>query len=288
MSALTDLFTAMANKIRSKTGTATTYTPTEMASDGIDDVYDAGVASVPTPTSITPSNANPVTLTANTAVKPTANGYAISSYNNVTPSNSTPVALASGDIDKMGGNGYAIASYNSLSPSNVDPVQLTGNTIYKVTSGVSGYAIRSYSAKLPSDSNPPSVASGDIVLMGGAGYLVSSNPNDNVPTLIGTQTVASTSNVTMTLTESISNYRYIYVTGSGNFNGNYDSTDSKFAKCLIKVSYLKNNTVTCYFLSGQDGSMTQRTVTVTYSTDTKLIFKANNSVSRAIGVYGIK
>lgn len=44
MSALTDLFTALANKIRSKTGTATTYTPPQMVSSGIDDVYNAGVA----------------------------------------------------------------------------------------------------------------------------------------------------------------------------------------------------------------------------------------------------
>lgn len=42
MSALTDLFTSMANKIRNKTGGSDTYTPAEMVSDGIDDVYDAG------------------------------------------------------------------------------------------------------------------------------------------------------------------------------------------------------------------------------------------------------
>lgn len=49
MSALTDLFTALANKIRSKTGGQETYTPLEMVSDGIDDVYDAGViAGTPT------------------------------------------------------------------------------------------------------------------------------------------------------------------------------------------------------------------------------------------------
>lgn len=41
MSALTDLFTALANKIRSNLGVSDTYTPTEMVS-AIDDVYDAG------------------------------------------------------------------------------------------------------------------------------------------------------------------------------------------------------------------------------------------------------
>lgn len=103
MSALTDLFTAMANKIRSKTGTQTTYTPSEMVSDGIDDVFDAGVASVPTPTSITPSNSSPVSLTANTPVNPTASGYAISSYTNRTPSttNRSYTSLSSGTINRI-------------------------------------------------------------------------------------------------------------------------------------------------------------------------------------------
>lgn len=43
MSALTDLFTSLANAIRAKTGGSDTYTPPEMV-DAIDDVYDAGVA----------------------------------------------------------------------------------------------------------------------------------------------------------------------------------------------------------------------------------------------------
>ena len=45
MSALTDLFSSFANKIRSKTGSSDTYTPTEMV-DAIDDVYDAGKKNV--------------------------------------------------------------------------------------------------------------------------------------------------------------------------------------------------------------------------------------------------
>lgn len=105
MSALTDLFTAMANKIRSKTGTQITYTPAEMVSDGIDDVFDAGVASVPTPTSITPSNSSPVELTANVAVKPSAAGYAIESYATETPSDAYPPIIPNGKIIKANGAG---------------------------------------------------------------------------------------------------------------------------------------------------------------------------------------
>lgn len=120
MSALTDLFTDLANKIRSKTGTSTTYTPLEMVSDGIDDVYDAGYAAGGgggvTPTSITPSNSSPASMTAGNAYEPTANGYAISSYSSITPSSSSPVSLSSGSIYKPSSSGYAIASYSGITP----------------------------------------------------------------------------------------------------------------------------------------------------------------------------
>lgn len=105
MSALTDLFTSYANKIRSKVGGSQTYTPLEMV-DAIDDVYDAGAASVPTPTDITPSNASPVALAANTPVNPTASGYAISSYSSKTPSDTNPPSISSGAIIKASASGY--------------------------------------------------------------------------------------------------------------------------------------------------------------------------------------
>lgn len=82
MSALTDLFTAMANKIRSKTGGSDTYTPAEMVSDGIDDVYDAGVAAGTTPTQTKSVTAG----TSQIIVSPDT-GYALSSVTvNPTPS----------------------------------------------------------------------------------------------------------------------------------------------------------------------------------------------------------
>ena len=49
MSALTDYFTSLANKIRSKTGSSSTMTPTEMV-DEVDSVYSAGQANPPTQT----------------------------------------------------------------------------------------------------------------------------------------------------------------------------------------------------------------------------------------------
>lgn len=83
MSALTDLFTTLANKIRSKTGGSDTYTPPEMVA-AIDDVYDAGVAAGTTPTQTKTVTAG----TSATTVTPDQ-GYALSSVTvNPTPSQS--------------------------------------------------------------------------------------------------------------------------------------------------------------------------------------------------------
>lgn len=108
MSALTDYFSSLANKIRSKVGGVQTYTPLQMVS-AIDDVYDAGAASVPAPTSITPSNSSPVTLTANTAVKPTSGGLAIQSLIDIVP-DSAGQPLSNGGIYKMLGSAYVYDS----------------------------------------------------------------------------------------------------------------------------------------------------------------------------------
>lgn len=188
MSALTDLFTAMANKIRSKTGTATTYTPSEMVSDGIDDVYDAGVAAGGTSTPITPSNSSPASMTSGTKYTPSTNGYAIRSYDSVTPS-STPESVASGDIVKIGGSGVivdAIPTPTSITPSNANPVALTANTA--VTPTANGHAIESYTTVIPSATPAhvnadsmvrTSVYGGDIV-----SAIFPESPSNSNPTLL--------------------------------------------------------------------------------------------------------
>lgn len=122
------------------------------------------------PTSITPSDANPVALTANTAVKPTANGYAIASEpTSVTPSDSSPVTLTSGGIYRMAGSGKAVANVNSISPSTNMP-SLTAGNIYKPNNN--GYAISAYTTITPSDSNPPALTGGSVyrVQPGNSGY----------------------------------------------------------------------------------------------------------------------
>ena len=172
MSALTDLFTSMANKIRSKVGGSQTYTPLQMVS-AIDDVYDAGAASVPAPASITPSNASPVALTANTAVKPTAAGYAIESYSDATPSNSSPAQLTSGGIYKMASAGMAIQSMDSVTPSDASPYPVSSEDICKMTGN--GYAIQSYTDITPSADGAE--FSAGINKMSGGGYAYSQRPS---------------------------------------------------------------------------------------------------------------
>lgn len=278
MSALTDLFTAMANKIRSKTGTATTYTPSEMASDGIDDVYDAGVASATTP--ITPSNASPVSMSANTGYKPTANGYAIASYSsmgsssrpnwlesgdilqstgdvlalgedeyggNIVPLNSNPQPLVDGKICEVFGNGYAIESYSSVTPSNSSPVNLLSGYIYKMNGN--GKAIASYSSITPSDSSPVTLSSGSIYKMSGAGKAVASvtskTPSDSSPASVTANSIIQPSAAGY-LVSSIRDFGAPTYVKQGNMSasgGSLSQTTSSRAKLVIayRARYGNNN-----------------------------------------------
>ena len=129
-------------------------------------------------TPITPSNSSPAQLTADTPVNPTANGYAISTYEDKTPLDSDPPRVYNGGIYKIATrNGYLYATQQvtptSITPSNSSPVALSANTPVNPTA--SGYAISSYSSKTPSDSSPASVSSGAIIKASASGYLYSSS-----------------------------------------------------------------------------------------------------------------
>ena len=209
MSALTSLFSSMANKIRSKVGGSDTYTPTQMVS-AIDDVYDAGIADATT--NITPSDASPVAMLANLGYKPTTAGYAIESNpTTLNPSNTTPATITSGMIYKASEDGKAVASVKNVTPSstprpvsaddivhiggsgeivddisivnpnNVLPTAVVAGNNYRITYN-DGYIIRSYDNKTPDDTTPPSVAIGDIVkIRTNGGYLIASQPSNKTP-----------------------------------------------------------------------------------------------------------
>lgn len=218
MSALTDLFTAMANKIRSKTGTQTTYTPAEMVSDGIDDVFDAAT------TSITPGNLPPVQMTANVGYKPTAGGYAISSYTEVTPEEGSFTTLWRDTIYKISGSSGIFTrdeTIKSLVPSNSTPATISNGTYYNA--GDSGYAIKSYSTKTPDDLIPPSIASGAIIKAGSAGYLTK-----NLHPLIGSapdkiytnNSMSNNATASITVTKK-PRYIVMWMTKSGTADSNF-------------------------------------------------------------------
>ncbi len=126
-------------------------------------------------TPITPSNASPAQMTANTPVNPTANGYAIESYRNISPYN-TPQLVFEGEILKVNSrDGKVIDNISSYVPSNTSPSFLNRGVCYRTTTNKDGYAIESYDDIIPS-STPTSVASGDIVKIGGSGVIVDSVP----------------------------------------------------------------------------------------------------------------
>lgn len=79
----------------------------------------------PTPsTAITPSNASPVSLSSNTLYKPSASGYAISSYTTKSAPSSGYSTLSSGSIYKMSNTGYL---YGSVQGGSLTPTTLWTN-----------------------------------------------------------------------------------------------------------------------------------------------------------------
>ena len=144
-----------------------------------------------TATEITPSNASPVALVANNAVKPTTAGYAIASYDSVTPSNSSPVALTSGDIDKIGGNGYAIESYDSVTPSSTPESVSSGDIVKIGGSGVIVDSVPTPTSITPSNSSPVTLSPGNIYqpISGGTAVktVVNITPSNANPTQITTE-----------------------------------------------------------------------------------------------------
>lgn len=107
-----------------------------------------------TPTPITPSNTSPAAMTSGQAYQPSANGYAIESYDSVTPS-STPEQVASGDMVKVDGPGVIVDAVpptpTPITPSNASPASLGANIPVEPTTN--GWAIQSYSDITPG--NPP-------------------------------------------------------------------------------------------------------------------------------------
>lgn len=178
MSALTDLFTSMANKIRSKTGGSTTYTPPQMV-NAIDDVYQAGVNAGSTPT-----QTKTVTATTSSQTVTPDSGYALSSVTvnpQVHSAYSSPVT-ANGYKDLGSTHNVRYVDVNvpsptvySVTPSNSIPPDLERNKVYQPTSA--GYAISDYDLLEPSNSTPRAISTGHMYAPEGSGYAIESYSN---------------------------------------------------------------------------------------------------------------
>ncbi len=206
MSALTDLFTALATKIRSKTGGSDTYTPPQMV-NAIDDVYDAGVAAG-TPTldgdATTGNVLSGKTFYSNSTTKqtgamtnngnfqgdidPSSSLYVLDPgyYSDISldvlphteysPSSSTHTLLAMGESKTIDLGAYHKKRYVNVEadePAGIKSITANGSNIdvrdyAKANVSVSGTAIT------PSNSSPASMTSGTLYTPSASGYAISS------------------------------------------------------------------------------------------------------------------
>ena len=155
--------------------------PASVSSGDIVKIGGSGVIvdAIPTPASITPSDSSPASLTANTPVTPSANGYAIASNpTSLTPSNSSPATISSGTIYKASAGGKAVASVTDVTPSST-PTSVSADDIVHI--GGSGKIVDAISDVTPDDSLPPELSSGSTYRMGGNGYAIKTAPIEVVP-----------------------------------------------------------------------------------------------------------
>lgn len=135
-------------------------------------------------TPITPSNSSPAQMTANTPVNPTANGYAIQSYDDIYPGLVAQM-IEDGEIYLSHGNMYVIHNQPiTIYPSNTNPRYVDDAHIYYEIGEGRGYVIEGYYSVTPS-STPKAVSAGDMVQIYGSGVIVNSitnkTPSDSSP-----------------------------------------------------------------------------------------------------------
>lgn len=164
--------------LQNKTVTAGTSNISVQADSGYDGLDTVTVEPTPTETgSATPTTSSQtITPSSGKHLSSVTVGAIPSEYvipTDITPSNSSPVSMASGSAYKPSASGYAISSYSSVSPSS-SPTTLSSDSIYKMSSG--GYAINSYSSSSKTPSSSGTYFSSGWNYMNSSGYAYSSQP----------------------------------------------------------------------------------------------------------------
>ena len=209
-----------------------TYYASADGYDGYDEVTVNVSGGSATP--ITPSNANPVALSSGVAVEPTANGYAIQSYDNITPP-SSPQAISSGDILKMIGNGYVIDTYSTATPS---------------------------------DSTPPQLSQGNVYVPNGNGYLYATQQGGSTETVLWTNNSPTSSFAvqTVTISDDYTNYDYL------EFYFRSTTSDDTEYRDIIPTSVLAKSTSasTCTIGNSSSSKIRSRGIYATSNTSIRI------------------
>ena len=204
--------------------------------------------------SVTPSSTQ-VAVSANDIVKIGGNGVIVDSVptpTSLTPSNSSPATITSGNTYTATANGKAVESVTDITPTTIDgPVSMSANTVYRPT--VSSYAINSYTTVSSSDTNPPNLTTGNMYRIptaaGAGGYLYKSSGLKKVKT--GTFTTSTSSYVTVTCGFEP---KYVAIEGDGStssgkhfmtiYNSDTSTSQSYFANASTYPSTVNNGTST--------------------------------------------
>ena len=303
MTALTNLFTALANKIRSKTGGSATYTPPQMVA-AIDDVYDAGVAAgetvhsqTYTPATNTSANdmgakhsyryvntSGMITPTGNKSITANGTGIDVSSY--ATASVNVPNPTLSGDAavsDVKSGKTFYNSDYTKRTgtfAADTTNNSATATTSAQTKSPDSGKYFSSFTInpQQHSDSYTPAAdtSANDMGAVHNKRYVNTSGM------VVPSGTYPYSGSITSNGSHTISGLRdYVAVTFTVDVSGSAETTTASFSNSATGTVTTKTQTFnaakTGYTLIG--AGLKQAQVYSTYINDTVCNWIASVSVS---------
>ena len=247
--------TASGYAIESYDSVTPSSSPTSVSSGDIVKIGGSGVIvdAVPTPTSITPSNANPVTLTSGNVYQTTANGVAVESVTDIALAFDSLTELTAGEIYKPDSNGYATSAVTEKTPT---------------AAGVS----------FPRG----------LVNMSWGGWAYSGAVNLK-PTSLWTNNspTSSFAGQTVTLSQDIDNFAYIGIRCKAGTSSSSETNETMFSVADLKKS-TSGNSKARLAIGASNSSGTLYVRGIAYSSDTKITFgdayRLNNNAGTSNGV----